>query len=72
MICMSFNACDVGGTSKLNSLKRLIRDNIPRIVLVQETMLVGDKAQEAFEPWLNSYYFCTLDTIDLSSDLLIT
>ena len=72
MICMSFNACGVGGTSKLNTLKRLIRDNIPRIVLIQETMLVGDKSQEAFKPLLKGNSFCTLDTIDLSSDLLIT
>ena len=72
MICMSFNACGVGGTSKLNTPKRLIRDNIPRIVLIQEMILVGDKARDSLEPWLKGNSFCTLDTIDLSSDLLIT
>ena len=72
MICMSFNACGVKGTSKLNTLKRLIIDNIPMIVLIQEMMLVGDKSQDSLEPWLKGNSFCTLDTIDLSNDLLIT
>lgn len=48
MIVLSFNACGVGGKSKINALKRLFFTSRPDFILVQETMCSGEKATLAY------------------------
>jgi exonuclease III len=70
MIIMSLNVRGVKGAPKIQSLKCLVFDCKPYIILVQETMCSGEKAMESFSPWLKEWSFCTKDTIGFSRDLL--
>lgn len=42
--CFSFNAREVGGAPKVLALKRLVQACAPDLIMVHETMCVGNKA----------------------------
>jgi hypothetical protein len=71
MISLSFNVRGVGGAHKLLALKRLIRSHNADKILIQEMMVYGSRACDAFEPWLRGWSFCTLDVEGLLGGLLI-
>jgi len=52
MIILSFKARQVGGTCKMLSLKRIIRNLNMDIILIQETMVGGGHAKVVFEYWI--------------------
>jgi hypothetical protein len=63
MIILSFNARGVGGASKIQALERLVADYKPNILLIQETMCLGENAMDSFRAWLRDWSFCAVDSI---------
>jgi len=62
MIVLSFNAREVGGSPKINALKRLFQVSRPDFLLIQETMCNGDKGVESFKSWLKDWSFSSIES----------
>ena len=54
---MSFNVRGLVGSLKINSLKRMINNHKPSVILFKETMLEGIKAHEVLEKILKYWSF---------------
>jgi hypothetical protein len=63
MIIFPLNARGVRGASKFQALKILVANNKPNILLIQETMCLGEKDVEDFKTWLRDWSFSTSDSI---------
>jgi len=72
MICMSFNVRGGGGSTKMLSLKRLVKSYFVNIILLQETMFAGSNVVEAISPWIKDWSFCLLHSNNLSRRILTT
>lgn len=70
MKILSFNTRAVGGAPKMLALKRSCVVGSPNVLLIQETMCSGTKAEEAFNPWLKHWVFFSIDANGLSGGLL--
>jgi exonuclease III len=57
MKVLSFNAQGLGGAPKLLSLKRLCKVVNPDVIMVQETMCIGARAEEICNSWLRGWTF---------------
>ena len=57
MLVLSFNARGLGSSPKIKSLKIMVDSLKPMIIFIQETMMEGDKAKEALDPWLKGWSF---------------
>jgi hypothetical protein len=69
----SFLQCSWGrGTFKFISLKRLVQDNVPDFIMIQEIMCDSVKAFDSFHSWLKYWSFSTIDYVGLSVGLVST
>jgi len=70
MIILSLNLRGFGSPTKLASLKRLLQQIKPNIVLLQETLIEGDKAKNLFFQCLPHWNVGAIDSIGRSRGLL--
>jgi ABC-type uncharacterized transport system YnjBCD ATPase subunit len=57
MILLSFNSRGVGGPKKKLALKRILLASSPDIILIQETMCLGDVAIKTVSPLAKKLVF---------------
>lgn len=63
---MSFNCRGLAGALKKLSLKRVISSEHPDILLLQETMGIGEEVKSCLEQLLPGWKFETLDALGRS------
>jgi len=54
MIILPFNERGIRGPEKKLSLKRLLLNLNPNLILIQDTMCPGEKVTEIFSSWLKN------------------
>jgi exonuclease III len=70
MIILSLNIRGLGGSPAQLALKRLFQTISPEVLFLQETKVVGSRAQEVLSRWLKDWSFATSDSIGLVGGLL--
>ena len=71
MKILSLNVRGLGATSKKNALKRLLANTRPTILLLQETMTEGRKAEEIIKEFLGDWEMERIDAEGHSGGTLI-
>ena len=71
MKIMSLNCRGLAGPYKRSALKRVVDLEHPDILLLQETLGVGDVVKCRLESWFNGWHFDTLDIRGCSRGLVI-
>ena len=66
---MSFNCWGLAGPKKKSAFKRVLTLEHPDVILLQETLGLGDIIKERLESWLTGWYFVTLDVRGRSGGL---
>jgi exonuclease III len=69
MKIMSFNCRGLVGALKKPSLKRVVTTEHPDVLLLQETMGVGDEIKTCLELMLLGWVFTTVDALGRSGGL---
>jgi len=69
MKCMSFNYRGLAGALKKPILKRVISSEHPDVLLLEETMGVGEEVKSCMEKLLPSWKFETLDAFGIFGGL---
>jgi hypothetical protein len=72
MIVISLNVRRVRGAPKFLSLKRMFDPVKPYIIMIQETMVNGNKARVVFSKLLPLCDFCAMDSKGLSGGILFS
>ena len=71
MKCIYFNCRDLEGALKKPALKRVISSEHPDVLLLEETMGVGEEVKSCMEKLLPSCKFETLDSFGIFGGLEI-
>jgi exonuclease III len=69
MKIMSFNCRGLAGALKKPALKRVVTTEHPDVLLLQETMGVGDEIKTSLELLLPGWVFTTVDALGRSGGL---
>ena len=68
---MSFNCRGLAGPKKKSAFKRVIALEHPDVILLQETLGLGDIIKDRLENWLAGWTFVTLDVRGRSGGLAV-
>ena len=71
MKIMSFNCRGLAGPKKKSSFKRVLTLEHPDVILLQETLGLGDIIKEILEIWMAGWSFVTLDVRGRSGGLAV-
>jgi len=71
MKLMSFNCRGLAGPNKLSAFRRVLTLEHPDVILLQETLGVGDVIKDCLERWLPGWTFLTLDVKGRSGGLAV-
>jgi len=71
MKIMSFNCRGLAGPNKKSAFRRVLTLEHPDVILLQETLGVGDVIKDCLESWLPGWTFITLDVKGRSGGLAI-
>ena len=71
MKLLSFNCRSLAGPGKKSAFMRVLTLEHPDVILLQETLGVGEMIQERLESWLLGWSFVTLDARGRSGGLAV-
>jgi len=71
MKIMSFNCRGLAGPKMKSTFKQVLTLEHPDVILLQETLGVGDVIKERMESWLAGWSFVTLDVRGRSGGLAV-